>query len=86
MKSAKEKIDRLVEVGEANRSVRLYEMFLSGCYEKAEEIDDSSGRLGMFFEELFCSWIEARKKSRCVVEATIHQILKWMGNDGYGFC
>ena len=86
LESAKEKIDRLVEVGEANRSVPLYEMFLSGCYEKAEEIDDSSGNLGMFFEELFCSWIKARQKGGCVVEETVHQILKWMDNDGYGFC
>ena len=86
LKSAKEKIDRVVEAGDAKRSVSLYEMFLSGCYEKAEEIDDSSGSLGMFFEELFCSWIKARQKGGCVAEETVHQILKWKDNDGYGFC
>ena len=86
LESAKEKVDLLAEAGEANRSVPLYEVFLSGCYEKAEEIDDSGGNLGMFFEELFCSWIEARQKGGCVVEETVHQILRWMDNDGYGFC
>ena len=33
-------------------------LYLEGHYEKAEEIDDSGGELGMFFEELFCSWID----------------------------
>ena len=36
-----------MESGEADRTVRLYEMFLSGCYEKVEEVDDSGGNLGM---------------------------------------
>lgn len=61
-------------------------MFLSGCYEKADEIDDSSGNLGMFFDELFCSWIKARQKARYVDEETVHNILKLMDNDRYGFC
>ena len=49
LESTKRKIDVLMESGEADRAVRLYEMFLSGCYEKVEEIDDSGGNLGMFF-------------------------------------
>ncbi|MBW2169815.1 MAG: hypothetical protein JRG69_11265 [Deltaproteobacteria bacterium] len=47
LEDTKSKIDDLMENGEADRAVRLYEMFLSGCYEKAEEIDDSGGNLGM---------------------------------------
>ena len=43
------------------RAVRLYETFLAGCYEKAEEIDDSSGNLGMFVESLYRGWMEARQ-------------------------
>jgi len=42
--------------------------------------------VGMFFEELFCSWVEARQKARYADEETIHHILKWMDNDAYGFC
>ena len=47
LEDIKNKIDDLMESGEADRAVRLYEMFLSGCYEKAEEIDDSGGNLGI---------------------------------------
>ena len=86
LKNVKEKIDGLLKKGQAKRCVPLYEMFLSGCYEKADEIDDSSGNLGMFFEELFCSWIKARQKARYADEETVHNILKWMDNDSYGFC
>lgn len=55
LEDMKNKIDDLMESGEADRAVRLYEMFLSGSYEKVEEIDDSSGNLGMFFQDLFLS-------------------------------
>ena len=58
------KIASMVSSGEADLTIPLYEIFLSGCYEKAEEIDDSGGNLGMFFEELFCSWIDARQKAK----------------------
>jgi len=61
-------------------------MFLSGCYEKAEEIDDSGGNLGMFFEEIFCSWIEVRQKAGYPDKETVRTILQWMENDRYGFC
>jgi len=86
LQNVKEKIDSLVSSGAAKQCVPLYEMFLSGCYEKADEIDDSGGNLGMFFEELFCSWVKARQKAGCATEETVHQIFKWMDNDEYGFC
>jgi len=82
----KSKIDDLMENGEADRAVRLYEMFLSGCYEKAEEIDDSGGNLGMLFQNLFLSWIKARQKAGHAAEETVGDILNWMKNDDYGFC
>ena len=86
LEDIKDKIDDLMESGEADRAVRLYEMFLSGCYEKAEEIDDSGGNLGMFFQDLFLSWIKSRQKAGRGAEETVGDILKWMGNDDYGFC
>jgi len=76
----------LVEKGDAERAVHLYELFLAGCYEKAEEIDDSGGTLGEFFTDLFISWIRARQKAGCLPEETVKQILRWMENDDYGFC
>lgn len=48
----KKKLDSLVANGEAERAVALFEIFLAGCYEKAEEIDGSDGSFGMFFHEL----------------------------------
>jgi len=46
-----EKIARLVGSAPAH-AVALYETFLAGCYEKAEELDDSSGNFGMFVDGL----------------------------------
>ncbi len=71
---------------EPARAVALYETFIAGCYEKAEEIDDSSGSLGMFVESLFCGWIQARQAADSNVEETAQRLLGWMDNDDYGFC
>ena len=46
LEDVKHKIDVLVKDGQAERAVSLYEIFLSGCYEKADEIDDSGERRG----------------------------------------
>lgn len=81
LENVKEKIDGLLKKGQAKRYVPLYEMFLSGCYEKADEIDDSSGNLGITFKELFYSWIKARQKARYADAETIYNIIKWMDND-----
>ncbi len=86
LEDAKSGIDALVANGEARRAAELYELFLSGCYDKAEEIDDSGGNLGMFFQELFISWIDARQQAGCQPDETVRQILRWMDNDDYGFC
>ena len=86
LEEVKQKIDTLVKEGQAERAASLYEIFLSGCYEKADEIDDSGGSLGMFFENLFCAWINARQKAKYDPAETVHNILSWMDNDDYGFC
>ena len=82
----KGQIDALVQEGEAERAIRLYEVFLAGVYDKAEEIDDSGGELGAFFEGLLVSWIIARQKAGCPAEETVREILGWIDNDDYGFC
>jgi hypothetical protein len=45
---------------DAERAMRLYETFLAGCYEKAEEVDDSGGNLGMFVGGLYSAltWVD----------------------------
>ncbi|MBP7936801.1 MAG: hypothetical protein KA354_19335 [Phycisphaerae bacterium] len=84
--SAKNQVDALVTQGQFQRAVTLYEVFLAGCYDKAEEVDDSGANLSMFFEDLFISWIHARQKAGCPPEETVRSILSWMHNDDYGLC
>ncbi len=67
------------------RAVDLLETFIAGCYEKAEEIDDSSGNFGMFVENLFCSWVEARQNADLAPRETVDMLLAWIDDDPYGF-
>ena len=66
---------------ESERAIKLYETFIAGCYEKADEIDDSSGNLGMFVEKLFCGWIKARQAAHADGEKTAEKLLGWMGQE-----
>ena len=70
---------------ESTRAVALYEAFLAGCYEKAGEIDDSSGSFGEFVGGLFCGWIKARQATGADPGATVARLLAWMDDDPYGF-
>lgn len=76
----------LVDGGEAKRAVPLYEIFLSGCYEKMEECDDSGGNVRMFWGELFCGWVKARRQAEFPAAETFGMILKWRASDDYGLC
>jgi len=53
-------LEKLVRA-DPERAVTLYETFLAGCYEKADELDDSSGRFGMFVDRLFSGWVKVRQ-------------------------
>lgn len=86
LERVKDQIEAILDGGEAERVVRLYELLLAGVYEKAEETDDSGGELGAFFEGLFVSWIIARQEVGSSAEETVREILGWMDNDNYGFC
>ena len=68
------------------RATALYETFLAGCYEKAEELDDSSGSFGQFAGELICGWIKARQASGAEADETAAILLARMDDDPYGFC
>jgi hypothetical protein len=68
------------------RAVALYEAFIAGCYEKVEELDDSSGAFGMFVEDLFCGWVKACQAAGAAPEETAARLLGWMDDDPYGFC
>lgn len=68
------------------QAVALYETFLAGCYEKAEEIDDSSGSFGQFVGELHCAWIKAGQAAGAGPNDIATQLVGWMEADPYGFC
>lgn len=82
-----EKLEGLARAGEAERAVRLYEIFLAGVYSKIEEADDECD-LANLFHRLACGWIQARQAAGKPAEETVSQLLNWMKmkNDDYGFC
>lgn len=86
VEAVRAKIEPLLKKGEAGRAVALLETFIAGCYEKSEEIDDSSGNFGQFVEELFCDWIRARQAAKADPAETARMFLSWMENDDYGYC
>jgi hypothetical protein len=85
LERAEEKIARLVRSAPA-RAVALYETFLAGCYEKAEELDGSSGNFGMFVDGLFRGWVKARQAAGGDPGETARRLVSWMDDDPYGFC
>jgi hypothetical protein len=78
-------IDQLQRADPA-RAAGLYESFLAGCKEKAEELDDSSGSFGQFARDLICRWIKATQTSGADPDDTAATLLGWMENDPYAFC
>lgn len=77
-------LEQLVRTDPA-RAVGPYETFVAGCYEKAEELDDSSGNFGMFVDSLYCGWIKARQAAGSDPDETARLLLDRMENDPYGF-
>src|SRR3990172_7868555 len=77
-------LDALVRT-DARRAAGLYETFLAGCYEKAEELDDSGGNFGMFVVSLYCGWIRARQAASADADETARLLLGRMATDPYGF-
>ena len=76
-------IDQLV-LTDPERAVRIYESFLAGCYEKAEEIDDD-GYFGIFIDDLYCGWLKARQAAGADPDKTARLLLDRMENDPYGY-
>jgi len=79
-------VRKLIGKGHAAEAVLLFETFIAAAYEKAEEIDDSSGSFGMLVDDLFCDWVRARQAAKANPEETVELLLTWMESDDYGFC
>jgi tetratricopeptide (TPR) repeat protein len=86
LEAIRARITPLLTKGEAGRAVALLETFIAGCFEKSEEIDDSSGSFGQFVVDLFCDWIRARQAAGADATATVKMLLDWAENDDYGYC
>ncbi len=71
---------------EPGRAVALYETFLAGGYEKAGDLDDSSGNFGMFIDGLFRGWVKARQRAGSDPDETARRLVRWMDDDPYSFC
>jgi hypothetical protein len=84
LRQAEEKLAALVQEGEAERAILLYELFLSGCYEKIEQCDDSGGAFGLFFDSLVCGWIQARQAAGRPADETVRRILGGKEPDANG--
>lgn len=80
-----EKLAKLVRTAPA-LTAALYETFLAGCHEKAEELDDSSGNFGTFVDRLFSGWVKARQAAGSDPGETARRLVAWMDDDPYGFC
>jgi tetratricopeptide (TPR) repeat protein len=80
------KVRALIDEGHAGEAVTLFETFIAACYEKAGEVDDSSGSFGRFVDELFCDWVRARQSAGAKPEETVALLLAWMEEDDAGFC
>jgi len=85
LEEVQQNIDDLIEL-DPHRAVKLYEIFLHGCTEKINEMDDSGGNMGMFFSHLFCSWVIARQNANLPAKETLELINKWQESDEYGLC
>jgi len=78
-----EQIDQLAST-DPQRAARIYESFLAGCYEKADEIDDD-GYFGQVIEGLYCGWVKAPQAAGADPDKTVSLLLDRMGHDPYGY-
>lgn len=83
LEGAVQPIAALVE-SDAARAVRLYEVFLAGCYEKAEE-GQWEWLFGHFVQSLWCDWLRARQGAGADVDETARRLLAQMEDDPYCF-
>ena len=85
LEKVRERIAGIIET-EPERAIALYETFIAGCYEKAEEVDDSTGSFGAFGGSLFSGWVTARQAAGADPADTVARLLAWMDSDQYGLC
>ena len=85
LQQVKDVIEDLVH-SQPDRAIQLVETFIAGCYEKAEEIDDSGGSFRQFVGDLFCTWIKSRQAAGAEATETAKQLLDCFAKDSHGYC
>lgn len=67
----------MARAGHASKAVKLYEVFLAACVNKASELTDPQRLLSEAFRSLFCGWIRARQKAGLSPKETVRQVVQW---------
>jgi uncharacterized Zn finger protein len=68
------------------KSIPIFEIFIAGCLEKSQEIDDSGNHLGMFLEDLFRAWTRACSNAGMSGDEYIRKLAHWKKVDDIGYC
>jgi hypothetical protein len=75
------RLKAMVDAGEGAAAAAHLETFVAACYEKADEIDDSSGGLGQLVRDLFCTWVRARQAAEGDAAETVGLLACWMEHE-----
>ncbi|HMS17461.1 MAG TPA: hypothetical protein PKA37_11520 [Planctomycetota bacterium] len=78
-------VDPLIRQETAKRAVDVIEVFIAGCFEKADELDDSHGEMAQLVCNLFCEWIRARQLVGADPSETAEALISWKKDDDYGY-
>ena len=85
LKLAKTPIDNLRSKGQFSDAARLFEIFLAGSFEKADEADDSSGDVAFWIRGLMTDIVETLQDGQEIPEKIAAKIIGWLDKDGHGF-
>ena len=66
-------------------SLPIFEIFIAGCLEKGDEIDDSGNDLGSFLDELACAWTRCCHDAGMKGDEYIRKLAHWIDADSIGF-
>lgn len=66
------------------KALPIFDIFIAGCLEKGNEIDDSSNDLGSFLDELACAWTRCCSASGMKDDDYIRKLEHWIKADSIG--
>lgn len=63
----------------------IFDIFIAGCFEKSEEVDDSGDDLGSFLNDLVCSWTKCCEAAGISGDEYLKKLKRWMDVDNIGY-